>query len=117
MPGGHRDLRVVLLKCLELFHDPYIVDLERVILRASQQPVSVDRVPPHLSNRLVVRLHAVHVLPASRVPNFHIVVLGTGHNKGGRRVPIARLDIGAVASVGEFLLGCEEVEDAGCRVV
>ena len=90
MPCSCCDLVVMTLEAIELAVClPDIEDLEFVVFTASQEPVSIDRVPADHLDRVVVRLNLVEALPsASWVPYLDEGVLTASQNERLRWVPI-----------------------------
>lgn len=76
VPGKHRDLFVMALKTIKLFVGAANVEnFDLLVPTARQKPISIDGVPAHLTDCVVVSWNRVHAAAAlSRVPNLAEVI-------------------------------------------
>lgn len=117
MPSNHRYLVFMLLKYLKFLHFPNIMYFERIVSWTSKQPISIDWIPSHLINCVIVGLECVNFLPTFWVPYFNLVVFAASRYNGFLRVPVASFDIWVMAFKLEFLLSSGEVKDFSSSIV
>ena len=104
VPGYDGNLLVMTLEAIQLrVSFAYIKHFYFLVARASQKPISIDWIPPHLIYYVVVSVNLVDSFAShSWIPQLNVLVFAARKNQRLSRVPIARLNVGAVFSESKF---------------
>ena len=95
MPSHYVDRVIMPLKAIEFFVQfPQVIYFDLGVSRPCQEPIAVDRVPPRLSDCIVVSWDSVYAFAScSRIPHLNVAIFASSDNQTLKRMPIAGLDI------------------------
>jgi len=63
-----------------LLHLSNVKYFDFVIARSSQEPVSIERIPSYLINRIIVCFHQVNNFSTTRIPNSDVLIFTACEN-------------------------------------
>jgi hypothetical protein len=104
MPCDDCNLVIMFLKHIELLHHSNVQYFYRRISRSSEKPVPVNRIPPDLIDRVIMRLKGLHLTSISRIPKLNLIIFAPCHNQRFSGMPVAGFHIWTMPLKSHFFL-------------